>query len=165
MNKLKVLLLGVMLLIAPACNKKVVVANVPTGVSATAVADWYTADGIYKEIGSTTKQLLDATIQLKSEFPDQDTYDKTIQGFAQASQIGIQAGTYLQAVPQTWNGDVSAKVASYANQIQTQINMALNDGLSHVKDSAKKKAMLTLVATVNTAIKTAIALNTPAGGK
>lgn len=165
MRKLKVLLLGVALLITPACHRKVVVANVPVGISATTVANWYAATGIYQQVGVTTKQLLSATIQLKSEFPDTETYDKTMQGFGTAAQVGVQAGIYLQSVPQTWDANVSTKVAAYADQIQSQINMAVNDGLSHVKDSSKKQAILTLVATVNTAVKTAIALNTPAGGK
>lgn len=158
------LTLAVALMFAPACHRQVVITNAPVGVNVQAVTTWYAAAGVYKDLGDLTKQLATATVGLKGEFPDNASYDKTLQGFGQASQIGIQAGNYLESVPQTWDANVASKIGTYSDQIQMQINMAINDGLAHVKDSPKKQAILTLTASVNTAIKVALALNKPVGG-
>lgn len=153
-----------MLFLSPACHRQVAIQNVPPNISQQAVTNWYAAVGLYKTLGSTTEQLTNAVIQLKADFPDQASYDATLQGLGRASQIGIQAGLYLQTVPTTWDGNVSQKVAAYANQIQDQVNFSVNDGIAHVKNPTSQKALLALVATINASIKTAIAWNTPAGG-
>lgn len=147
------------------CHRKVVVTDVPVGISVQSVQNWYAAVGIYKEMGEYTKQLTNATIQLRSQFPSQEAYDKTLTGFAKADQIGIQGGLYLQSVPATWTDNTGTKVADYANQISAQIDLAVNDGLAGVKDSAAKQAVLALVGSTRLAISTAIALNKPVGGK
>ena len=162
--KLARMVLVLAVIMSVGCHRKVVVTNTPTGVSATSVQNWYAAVGIYKEIGDYTNQLTQATIQLKADFPSQDAYDATLAGFGRADQIGIQAGLYLQSVPQTWQDTTGVRISDYATQIANQVDLAVNSGLSGVKDSAKKQAILTLVASVKLAVSTAVALNKPATG-
>lgn len=158
-----VLVLALTLGIGVGCHRKVVITDVPTGTSTVAVTNWYAAVGIYKEMGTYTKQLTDAAIQLKPQFPSKDAYDTVLTGIGKADQLGIQGGVYLQSVPNTWNSTTQQKITDYSTQITNQLNMAISDGLAGVKDSAEKQALLAALATVNTAMKTAIALNT--GGK
>lgn len=165
--KIKTLALALLLsvtMFGSACHRQVVITDVPTGVNATSVANWYAACGIYNQLGTLNTQLIQTAITLKADFPDQASYDKTMHDLAVASQIGIQAGTYLQTVPNNWNVSIATQVANYANSVQAQINMALNDGLAHVKNTASQQAITTLVDAIDLAIKTGVALNTPAGG-
>lgn len=155
-------LVGV-LLVSLACQKKVVT-NVPAGISQGVVQTWYSAAGDFQLAARYSKQLTDATIQLRADFPDQATYEKTLAALGAIDVIGIQASQFLETVPQNWNQPVASKVAGYLDQISAQMSIALDDGLLHVKNPQKLAALQTTISLLRGVVTTISALTKPAQG-
>ena len=158
LNRLaSVMVLALLTFVTPGCHRQVVVTNTPAGVSPNAVANWYAATGEFKLAADYTKQLTEATIALHAEggvFPDEDTYQKTLAALGRAAQIEVQASQFLNTVPNNWNQDISKQVAGYANDLATQVQLALDDGLAHVKNQDKLSALKTTMTLLHGVIAT-----------
>jgi hypothetical protein len=154
-------LVAVLITISTACNKKVTVANVPTGISQTTVQEWFQAAGAFQLGAKYTRQLTEATITLHSQFPDELTYQKTLTAFGTASQIGIQASHYLEGVPQNWNQSIVTQVTNYLNLFAAQVQISLTDGLAHVKNQQSLASLQNTITLLQGVIKTIQALVTP----
>lgn len=156
--KSKIALLLVMLASTIGCHRSVKIVNTPPGVAPEAVQNWFAAAGIFKELGQYTNELTKSAVNLHQDFPSELSYQNTLVAIADADKIGIQAGAFLESVPQTWNSDVSSRVQGYVNAIADQLKLAIDDGFAHVKNSQAKDALNVLVDLVNSAIKTGLAI-------
>lgn len=163
MIRLKARSLGLTLLVAmmvTGCHRQVHVVNVPTGVTEAQVQRWYAATGAFKVAAQSTNKLTDAAIALHGEFPDENTYQKTVEALGRMSQLEAQAGIFLDGVPQNWNQSVAQQVQNYSTQLQAQANIALDDGLAHVKNPDKLTAIRLTITLVQSAIQQTITLST-----
>lgn len=143
------------------CHRKVVVTNLPAGVTNQQVTNWYTAVGAFKEAAQTTKKLTDAAIALHTDFPDEATYQKTLQALGEMAQVEAQAALFLDTVPQNWNQSTATQVKNYTDQLSKQAQIALDDGLAHVKNSTTLTAIQTTISLLRAAITTVITLTQP----
>lgn len=143
-----------------ACHRQMVVTNLPTGVTQQQVQNWYAAVGIFKMAAETTQSLTNAAISMHLDFPDEATYQKTLEALGNMAQIEAQAGMYLDTVPNNWNQPISTQVKNYANQLSVLAKTALTDGLAHVKNPTKVAAIKTLIDGLNLTIQTAVTLTT-----
>jgi len=159
---LSVVLTVVMLGASIGCTKKTVT-NVPTGISPASVQLWYNAAGNIQLVAKYTRELTNATVQLKSEFPDGDTYQKTLEAFGRIDQLGIQASQFLETVPENWDAPTATKVAGYLDQMAAQLSVALDDGFAHVKNPSSLATYQTTIRLLRGVIKTAAAVTRPAG--
>lgn len=147
------------------CHRKVVVTNTPAGVASATVQNWYTAVGAFKTAADATQQLTNTAIQLHQQcpgancvWPDEQTYQKTLEVLGNMAQIEAQAAMYLEATPQNWGQPASAQIRGYTTQIAALINGALADGLAHVKNPQTAAALKLTANSIAAAITTAASL-------
>lgn len=142
------------------CHRQVHVANVPTGVAEKTVADWYAATGAFKIAGERTRDLVKTAVQLHDQFPDEATYQKTLEALGKMQQIEAQAALFLDQQPENWNQPIKAQVQNYVNALSTQAKVAFDDGLFQIKNPTTVAALKVTVNLINGAIQTTITLAT-----
>lgn len=142
------------------CHRQVHVANVPVGVGEGQVKNWYAATGAFKVAAENTEKITAAVVQLHKEFPDEATYQKTLEALGRMAQTEAQAAIYLDTVPQNWGKPVAQQVKGYTDALSTQAKIALDDGLAHVKNKTAVAAIQTSISLLQAAITTAITLTT-----
>lgn len=118
-------------LVVPACNKKTVVTNTPTGVSSAVVMNWYTAVGVTGTIAKTGKDLTDTLILLNRNgvFPDGPQYAGTLEAVGRIAQAGLRADAALRSAPNSFGKpqkDVLLELGQdVSRELQTAQGMAM----------------------------------------
>lgn len=158
LSVLVAVLAGFLMVSTVACHRAVHVKNVPTGVSEQSVKNWYAAVGAFKMAAETTQKLTNSAIALHSEFPDEASYQKTLEGLGRMAQVEAQAAQFLDTAPQNWNQPIATQIQSYANSLAGLLTTSVEDGLAHVKNPTTAAALKTTVSLLRGAIQTAAAL-------
>lgn len=164
-KKLAIVVLGVILATGVGC-RKTTVTNTPPGVSSTEVADWYDAVGANQEIARAAKGLTDLAISLHEDhgvFPDEDSYQKTLEALGKLDLVGLQATSYLRTVPQNWNQPTAEKVGGYVDQMLVQFQIATTNGLDGIKNPATQATITAFIQTLRSALQLQVSLLTSKG--
>jgi hypothetical protein len=130
------------------------VTNVPTGVSTTAVQNWYAMTGLSQSIASVTNQTTAAIASLNSSAPGvipSNIYATVITGLGKAAQADESLNTYLAAVPNNaFTSSDASNVQGYVSDIQAGITAANNSGLTGIKNQSSLSTINGWIATLTT---------------
>lgn len=150
--------------VSQACSR-IHVVNTPPGVVDKEVALWFQASGATQAWSEASLGLTQAAVSLHSSgvFPDEDSYQKTLDALGKQAQFGLEATNYLKTVPQHFDATAQTKVASYLDSALASLDDATQVGLLQIKDPQAKAQVDLFVTALRSALKTAFAIAKPAG--
>jgi len=150
------------LLVTGGCHK-VTVTGTPPGIVAPEVAAWYQATGAVKVWSDASLALTQSAVNLKSEFPSSDSYQKTLEALGKENSIGLPATHFLQTVPQNFNATSQTALGNYLDQGLALLDQATQVGALQIKNADAKAAVDAATTSLRAALKTIFALVKPAG--
>ena len=143
------------------CHK--VTTGAPPGIVAPQVAAWYQATGAVKTWGEASLGLTQAAINLKTSFPDADTYQKTLQALGKENQIGLETSEYLKTVPQHFSATEQGKLSGFLDQGLGSLDDAVQVGLVQIKNADEKAAIDAAITSLRASLTVIFSLVKPAG--
>lgn len=154
--------LGILTLLLQGCHRKIVVTNLPPGVSQQQVIDWYTATGALKVIAETSNSAMTSLVQMNrtGAFPDGPSYVATISAMGRMSQAGLHAKSILEAAPDNFNLGTRQRITGDVQIMLKELETLNQYGLVGIKDPQTKLIVQAWLRTFETAINVENALVT-----